>query len=284
VRIALNTLPLETDLATALIRAEAIGADALEIQCHADYLEGTDARRVASSSGFPCSGGVAMMNDGRSLISPDRNVRETTITYLNDCLRFVGDIGGSVLTISPTQPTLPLEVGWDEAMGLCIEGLERCAAVSDSSGVKLAIEPINRYRTGFINRCDQAFQLVKDLDPSLGVCPDLFHVLIEETDWELALSALGPRLLNLQVAENTRRVPGRGRFEWEALIELLWRIDYSGDIVIEMPRIDILPPHPGTGTVQPVSDDDIDAELSLGVERLRSAIASARNRVIVPAK
>lgn len=279
-RLALNSLPLETDLANALARAAAVGFDALEVQCHVEVLAGTQARRVVTKSGFACSGGVGIMARGRSLVSPDQYVREYTIAYVSDCLRFVRDVGGSVLTITATEPSAPLESSWEDGKAWCVEALKRCVDVADASGVGLSLEPTNRYRSCFLNRCDQALDIVADLGPSCGVCPDLFHVLTEERDWRTAIHSVGSRLLNLQVAENTRRVPGRGNFDWDGLVMLLVEMDYLGDIVIEMPRDDVLPAEGGGVSRDSVSNREIDDELAFGMDRLRSAIAhSGTNEV-----
>ena len=59
-------------------------------------------------------------------------------------------------------------------------------------GVKLAVEPINRFETYFVSRANQAIALAKATGPECGVCLDAFHLNIEEIDpYEAIRSAKG---------------------------------------------------------------------------------------------
>ena len=48
--------------------------------------------------------------------------------------------------------------------------------------MRLAIEPLNRFETYFLNRHDQALALAKAVGPECGICLDAFHMNIEEKD------------------------------------------------------------------------------------------------------
>ena len=81
-------------------------------------------------------------------------------------------------------------------------------------GVKMAIEPLNRYETYFLNRGDQALALAKEVGPECGVCLDLFHMNIEEVDMFAAIRQAGKKLYDVHVAENNRLAPGMGNVDW----------------------------------------------------------------------
>ena len=80
------------------------------------------------------------------------------------------------------------------------------------NGVKIGIEPINRFETYFINRGAQALALAEAVAPDCGVCLDIFHMNIEEDDPIAAIHEAQGRLVNFHVADNNRMACGMGCF------------------------------------------------------------------------
>ena len=63
------------------------------------------------------------------------------------------------------------------------ETILAAAEAGAERGIRIVIEPWNRYETYLINRLDQAVQMARDVDhPNVGVKGDLFHMNIEEPD------------------------------------------------------------------------------------------------------
>ena len=63
--------------------------------------------------------------------------------------------------------------------------------LASASGVRIAIEPLNRFETYFVNRGDQALALADAVAPDVGVCLDAFHMNIEEVDLLEAIRDVG---------------------------------------------------------------------------------------------
>jgi hypothetical protein len=59
--------------------------------------------------------------------------------------------------------------------------------------VRIAIEPLNRFETNFVNRHDQALLLAKEVGPDVGVCLDIYHMNQEEADPLQAIRNAGDR-------------------------------------------------------------------------------------------
>jgi D-psicose/D-tagatose/L-ribulose 3-epimerase len=109
---------------------------------------------------------------------------------------------------------------------LCVYASER--------KVRLAIEPLNRYETDFINTCDQALQMIKDVgSDSLFVHLDVFHMNLEEKDPALAIIKAGDRLGLLHASGSDRGTPGGDQINWDRIFAALEKIGYPGDVVIE---------------------------------------------------
>ena len=64
-----------------------------------------------------------------------------------------------------------------------VEGLRPLVDYAGERGVRLGIEPLNRFETSFLNTAEQVMEVVDRLDsPAAGVMLDTFHMNIEEKD------------------------------------------------------------------------------------------------------
>jgi len=105
------------------------------------------------------------------------------------------------------------------------ENLHRLADHAERRGIKLVIEPMNRYRTHLVNTPQQAMRLVTLADhASLGVVLDTFHMSTEVRDYATAIRMVGKRLWGLHACESDRGCPGGGLVPWREVFEALREI------------------------------------------------------------
>ena len=52
-----------------------------------------------------------------------------------------------------------------------VEALKECQAHGEKVGVRIGLEPLNRFETYFLNRADQALALAEDVGGNCGVEP-----------------------------------------------------------------------------------------------------------------
>lgn len=108
-----------------------------------------------------------------------------TVKYVKDCITMIKELDGVEITIVPgtvgkvnADSTLENEWKW------AVEGLKECYAHGLKSGVKLAIEPLNRFETYFISSAIRHY-FGRSRYPECGVCLDAFHLNIERpTCWQ----------------------------------------------------------------------------------------------------
>ncbi len=106
---------------------------------------------------------------------------------------------------------------------------------------KIALEPLNRFETDFINTCDQAIQMVKDVGSSaLTIHLDTFHMNIEEKDPAKAVRKAGKMLGHFHACGSDRGTPGNDHIHWKSIAKALKKIGYKGDVVIESFTPDVL--------------------------------------------
>lgn len=101
-------------------------------------------------------------------------------------------------------------------------------------GVKLAIEPLNRYETSVFNTTEQLLDVIGDLDAAvLGINLDTYHMNIEERSFAGAIRLAGDRLFHVQVCGNDRGAPGGDLTPWDEVFSTLREIGYEGILGIE---------------------------------------------------
>ena len=114
------------------------------------------------------------------------------------------------------------------------DSCRRLAEGAEWNGIKLCIEPINRYEIDTLNRVDQTLEFIQrySLD-NIYIVPDLFHMNIEDRDICQALELAGDRVAHMHVSDSNRRAPGMGHLNYEEILSTLKKIGYQGYLTLE---------------------------------------------------
>jgi len=174
----------------------------------------------------------------RDLTNASIEVQKNGLNYIESCLDICEALGvsffagpmysavGKARMLSPEQR----KAEWD----LAVKNLHTVCEMADARGLKIALEPLNRFESDLVNTTNDALRMVKDIDhPAAKVMIDSFHMSIEECDVESAIKAAGDKLIHVQVSENYRGAPGTGQTPWDAYKRGLEAIDYKGVVSIE---------------------------------------------------
>ncbi|MER8633803.1 sugar phosphate isomerase/epimerase [Mesorhizobium opportunistum] len=149
-----------------------------------------------------------------------------------------GALGGVTYgTIGKTTGRAPTA---GEIDGMC-RFLVRAAKAAKGHGLKLGIEPCNRYETHLINRGIDAARIIERVGAdNIFIHLDTYHMHIEEESFEAGFRAAAPYLGYVHVSEANRGVPGRGMLNWAACMKAISEIGYSGAITLEsMNNVDV---------------------------------------------
>ena len=249
--------PLEVTLA----RLAKYGYESIEISGEPEQYRPDEVRPLLEKYNLRCWGSVTLMLGNRSLVAGDEAARRESVQYTKDCIDLVAGLNGTEMTIVPATvgkivPDSNPEQEWDWA----VAGLKEIYEHSQPLGVRLAIEPLNRFETYFINRGAQAFALAEAVGDECGVCLDAFHINIEEQDLFQTIVDCGPRLADFHVADNNRMPAGMGHYDWKRVVETLKSVGYDGALTAEfVAPVDRTPanPYPNALETQPV---DISAD------------------------
>lgn len=213
-----------------------IGYDMVEIPVfdHADpeaYVALGDALRglgLAPSA-------VTALSAEQNIVSDDPAVRragERALDAMIDCAAALrapflsGPIHSAIGVFSGAGPT-PSEI--DRAADV----LARVAERGRARGVRLAVEPLNRFECYLTNDLASAAALCRRIGSEAGVLYDTFHAHIEEKDPAAAIARDVGSIALVHVSENDRSTPGRGQIDFHDSFRALKAGCYAGPLVVE---------------------------------------------------
>lgn len=234
-RVAMHNWMRAEPIEATIRRLSRFGYDAIEISGEPEQYDVDAVRRLLEQHRVRCWGAVTIMTEGRDLIHADRYVRLGTVQYMKDCIAMIHALGGEIFCVVPSTvgkivPTASPEAEWRWG----VEGLRAVGEWAGERGVRIGIEPLNRFETNFINRGDQALRLAEEVAlPNVGITLDAFHINIEEADPIGAIRAAKGKLVDFHLADNNRRPPGEGALDWSALLAALREIGYDGCLTSE---------------------------------------------------
>ena len=115
------------------------------------------------------------------------------------------------------------------------ESLARMTELAGRSGVRIALEPVNRYEIDFLNSCAEAVSFMQrhQLD-SLRLMPDVFHMNIEDPSIEGSLMRFVDRIGYVHFADSNRYFPGAGHQDFRSIVGSLRTVGYEGWIGVEI--------------------------------------------------
>ena len=120
-----------------------------------------------------------------------------------------------------------------EMNGMC-RFLERAAKDAAAHGLKLGIEPCNRYETHLMNRGIDAARVIERVGAdNVFIHLDTYHMNIEEESFASGFGDAGKHLGYVHVSEANRGVPGRGMINWADAFKALVAIGYTGTLTLE---------------------------------------------------
>src|ERR671915_1023288 len=233
-KFAMHNWMRQEPIETTIERLGRCGYDGIEISGEPSVWDTDAVKRLLDQHGLECWGAVTLMTGGRDLLHEDAYVRRGSIEYVKDILTQISAWGGRILTVVPSTVGKVVPMGSPEdEWKWAVESLKECQAHAEKQGVRLGLEPLNRFETYFLNRCDQALALAEDVGGDCGVCLDIFHMNIEEADWAAAIQAAGDKLVDFHVADNNRMPPGQGAIDWELIVRTLGEVGYDAYLTVE---------------------------------------------------
>ena len=221
-------------LEMTLKRIKKFGYESIEISGEPTQYNITDTRKLLKEHGIRCWGAVTLTLGERNLAAKDEGQRARSVQYVKDVITMVSELEGEIITLVPaTVGKVVPDATEEEEWKWVVDGTKECFAHGKKKGVKIAVEPLNRFETYLFNRAAQALALADAVSPECGVCLDAFHLNIEEEDMYDAIRLAGKRLFDFHVADNNRFACGLGQLDWKKIVGTLKEIGYDGALTNE---------------------------------------------------
>jgi len=192
-------------------------------------------RRALESYGLEATA-CSILTGGTNIISDDAAVRRKTRTHMEECIQAATEAGIKIIAGPLYSPVgyLPGRRRNGDEWKWAVECYQSLGPVLAKHGVTIAIEPLNRFETYFLNTAADGGALCDEIGhPNVGLLLDTFHANIEEKSIGQAYRTAGKRLKHVHTCENDRGTPGSGHVEWKDVFAAIREIGYDGWLTIE---------------------------------------------------
>ncbi|RXZ72433.1 sugar phosphate isomerase/epimerase family protein [Agromyces albus] len=233
------TSPLDDDsLVEIAAKAKSMGFGALELPVEqpGDWSPDVAADVLAEHRLQPIV--IGAMAPGRNLVAAPGSEVVATQNYLVHCIAVAERLGSRVVAgpfTAATGRTWRMDAEERESRYRELVGsLGPVVRAAERSGIRLAVEPLNRYETSLVNTVEQALEALGPmLGPGLGLALDSYHLNIEEKHVGDAIRAAGEHLAHVQVCGNDRGAVGDDHTDWPAFLDALDDAGYPGPLGLE---------------------------------------------------
>jgi D-psicose/D-tagatose/L-ribulose 3-epimerase len=232
------TSPFSDDTLDLVARANEFGFDILEIAVEDPDLITPERVREAGAASNMSFTVCGAFGPDRDLSHDDPAVRRTGIDYVKRCIELAAEIGAPHFAgplysaVGKTRMLTPEER--EQQRVLAVESIKEVAEHAAEHGIRLGVEPLNRFETDLVNTAEQALELCDRVGAgNVGVLLDTFHMNIDEKSIGDTVRLVGDRLIQVHTCENDRGTPGSGHFPWGDLFEALAETGFDGPLVIE---------------------------------------------------
>ncbi|MFA6451548.1 MAG: sugar phosphate isomerase/epimerase family protein [bacterium] len=217
------------------------GFDAVEV-----WGEGLDERldevvrtlkeeNVVASSVCPGGGGIR-----GSILSDSMEERATAEADIAGLIECCAKLGGAGLVLVPEfgvkkfMRLYPDHGDFESRKKMFAERLEMLAQRAERLGVKILLEPLNRYESFFLLTVGQGAELCRmSGSKAVRVMADLFHMGIEEDNLIGAIEANGEWISHVHIVDTNRKLPGQGDRDFAAIFKALKKAGFDGYLCYE---------------------------------------------------
>lgn len=178
---------------------------------------------------------VSALNAEQNIASADKSLRargEADMMRMMDCAAAMGapflsgPMHSAIGVFSGQGPTT-------DELQHSTECLSRVAAYGATLGVRLGIEPLNRFECYLLNDLAGAAGFAAQVGSGATVLYDTFHAHIEEKDAAASIRAHAASIGLVHISENDRSTPGQGQVRWPETFGALRNAGYDGPLIVE---------------------------------------------------
>lgn len=186
------------------------------------------------------------------LCSNNEAIRRDSVAYIQESIETAAELGAPVVSVCPGHSLHGQ--GTNDAWGRLSESLAAICESAMQYGMRIAIEPADRYETDLIQTTADARRMIAEIgQTNLGVVLDTGHAHVVGEPIAEAVRALGDRLFHVHVDDNNgvrdqHLIPGEGSFDLASCIAVLQDAGYEGFLSVELSWDYTIDPVPAANT------------------------------------
>ncbi len=216
----------------------AAGYDYIELSVAGDLIPDEDAgawnekRRALETLPLRAEAFNSFVRTGK-IVGPDADF-DRLRRYVTTALERAAQIGGKIIVFgSGGARNLPDGFPRETALRQLRDFLALCADASDTTGVIVAIEPLQRAESNVINLVSEGAELAREVGrPGVKNLADTFH-MEREGEPVSAIVASADVLVHTHTADTDRNAPGTGTYDHTAFFRALRAARYDAHLSIE---------------------------------------------------
>lgn len=186
-------------------------------------------RAALNKHGLPCTCSLVLPPEA-SLTENPYATEEFLLSAVEVAARLESPLLTGVVYSKLGENTLPSP----DVLEKVVLVLKKVAQVAATKGVRLGIEPVNRYETSLINTAEQALEIINAIaEPNVFLHLDTYHMNIEECGFRQPILKAGEILQYVHLSESHRGEPSTGNVQWEEVFSALAEVDFKGDLAFE---------------------------------------------------
>jgi protein FrlC len=172
------------------------------------------------------------------LCSNNETIRRDSVAYIQDAVKTAAALEAPIVSVCPGHTVYGqgIEDGWKRLT----ESLDAICTFAAPQGLRIAIEPADRYETDLIQTTADALRIIAELAHSnLGIVLDNGHAYIVGESCVQAIQNMGDRLFHVHIDDNNglrdqHLVPGDGSFGFGPFVAALRQSGYTGYLCAEL--------------------------------------------------
>lgn len=219
-------------------KAKSLGFEVIDLLIsHPEEFPSKEVKKITEEIGIEPTT-ITVLNKDTNLIDPDPKIRRNGIDFLKKLVDINTEIGSRILGgvnyaawgYLSGKPRTKDE--WQRSVDSMREVSQYA---KDNSEIIIAVEPVNRFETHFLNIAEDAVEYCREVGlDNMKVHLDSFHMIREELSFTTAVELCGQKYLGyVHVCENNRGIPGTGLVPWKEFFAALKKVGFDGPLVIE---------------------------------------------------